>query len=119
MRSLGRVAVVAAILLSMAQRCPTEPSQQPCSFDPPVTTPVPADPFTQADIDDAYERGKKSVACQSITDDNEDVKVQAVDDFVSEIFRRCHFGVSVTRSILGIDAEVKSRIERLQKRGVC
>ena len=114
--------VLAAAVLSMGQRCPTEPS--PCS-----QTPRPD--LTLADLDRAYETGvtagrqtcpaapepEPCPLCDVTTNDDK-VREDAVDSFMSDILRECSFGPSVVASG-DIDREVKRRIQNLHQYGYC
>ena len=116
--------VLAAAVLSMGQRCPTEPSTPPCALTP---------GFTQADLDSVREAGYAAGqdACPSapepepcplcdVTTNDDQVREEAVDEFVRDIMRECSFGSSVAHGSDGeIDREVKRRIQNLHQYGYC
>ena len=116
--------VLAAAVLSMGQRCPTEPSTPPCAL-----TPAPG--LTQADLDSAREAGYAAGqdACPSapepcpicdVTANDDEVREEAVDGFVRDIMTECSFGSSVAENgDGGIDREVKRRIQNLHQYGYC
>ena len=116
--------VLLAAVLSMGQRCPSEPSAPPCS-----QTPAPAVEFTQVDLDQAYDEGfdagqeacpaapepEPCPACD-VTADNDEVADQAVHEFVVLIHQECSFGSSVHDNP---DGEIKRRIRNLHQYGYC
>ena len=115
--------VLAAAVLSMGQRCPTEPTSPPCS----TTARQPTQDDVAAAYRDGYDDGQESCpaapepepcpACD-VTVNDEEVADQAVIEFVQLIHRECRFGHSVVDAG-NIDREVKRRIQNLHQYGFC
>ncbi|MCY4121680.1 MAG: hypothetical protein OXG72_12255 [Acidobacteria bacterium] len=124
------ILVLLAAVLSMGQRCPTEPSAPPCAQ---ASTPAPE--FTQADLERAYDDGfgdgfedgreacpaapepEPCPACD-VTANDDQVTDQAVHDFVRLIHAECQFGPSVHEAG-NTDREIKRRIRNLHQYGYC
>ena len=117
------IVVLAAAVLSMGQRCPTDPSPPPCA-------PAAGQP-TQGDVAAAYRDGhadgqdacpaepepEPCPACDVTVNDDE-VADQAVHEFVRLVLVECSFGPSVLAAG-NIDREVKRRIQNLHQYGRC
>ena len=116
--------VLAAAVLSMGQRCPTEPTPPPCASAPPQQ---PTRDDVAAAYQDGFEDGQESCpaapepepcpTCDVAVNDDE-VADQAIRDFVGLIHSECFFGHSVVDAG-NIDREVKLRIQNLHQYGYC